>query len=73
MNTAWFLNIVSLFLTTAGALLLFLYLWRSPRFAEQWLTIEGQRAYTKHRRMLLVAAGTIALWMILQYSAIILT
>jgi hypothetical protein len=41
MTAAWILNVTGLFLTTTGALLIFLYLWRSPRFAEVWLTPEG--------------------------------
>jgi hypothetical protein len=73
MNTAWLLNVVGLFLTTVGTLLVFLYLWRSPKFADHWLTIEGQRAYSKHRRLLIAAAGAIALWMVIEYAAIILT
>lgn len=71
MNIAWLLNVVGLFLTTVGVLLVFLYLWRSPQFADHWLTIEGQRAYAKHRRLLIGAAGAIALWMVVQYVALI--
>jgi hypothetical protein len=73
MNVAWLLNAVGLFLTTVGTLLVFLYLVRSPKFADHWLTLDGQRAYSKHRRLLIAAAGVIALWMIIQYAAIILT
>ena len=72
MTTAWLLNILGLFLTTVGTLLLFLYLWNSPRFADYWLTPDGKRAYAKHRRLLIAAAGVIALWMLIQYLAIIL-
>ena len=73
MNTAWLLNVIGLFVTTVGTLLLFLYLWKSPQFAEYWLTPDGKRAYAKHRRLVVIAVGLIALWLLLQYVAIILT
>lgn len=63
---------MGLFLTTTGALLLFLYLWNSPRFADYWLTPDGKRAYAKHRRLVTVAVGIIGLWLVVQYLAIIL-
>ena len=72
MNSAWLLNIVGLFLMTAGTLLLFLYLWKSPQFAEYWLTPEGKRAYAKHRRLVAMAVGLIALWLVIEYLALIL-
>jgi hypothetical protein len=73
MSTAWLVNISGLFITTVGALLLFLYLWRSPRFADYWLTPEGKRAYAKHRRLVVLAVGLIALWLVIQYLGIIAT
>lgn len=72
MVTVWVLNAAGLFLTTAGALLIFLYLWQSPRFAEEWLTPQGKVAYTKHRRLLVLGVGLLAAWLMLQYLAIIL-
>jgi len=71
MFTAWILNTVGLFLTTAGALLIFLYLWRSPRFAEEWLTPQGKHAYAQHRRLLIAAVGLLAVWLVIQYLGII--
>jgi hypothetical protein len=68
----WILNTVGLFATTVGALLIFLYLWRSPRFADQWLSPDGQRAYQKHRRLLTIAIGLIASWLVIQYVGVIL-
>lgn len=72
MNDAWILNIVGLFLTSVGTLLLFLYLWRSPQFADHWLTPDGKRAYLKHRRLLIVAVGLLAAWLVVQYLSVIL-
>jgi len=72
MSTAWILNTVGLFLTTAGALLIFLYLWRSPRFAEEWLTPQGKHAYAQHRRLLIAGVGLLAVWLVIQYLGIIL-
>ena len=72
MITTWTLDMVGLFVTTVGALLIFLYLWKSPRFADQWLSTEGKRAYAKHRRLLIVGVGLLAAWLVIQYSAAIL-
>ena len=71
MTTNWLLNIVGLFVTTAGALLTFLYLWKSPRFADEWLSPEGKRAYSKHRRGLIFVMGLLAAWLLVQYLAVI--
>jgi len=71
MLTIWVLNTVGLFATTVGALLIFLYRWKSPRFAEHWLSPEGKQAYAKHRRLLTVGVGVLAAWLVLQYVAII--
>ena len=71
MTTSWLLNTVGLFATTIGALLIFLYLWKSPSFADQWLTPEGKRAYSRHRRLLITGVGLLAAWLVIQYLAII--
>jgi len=71
MTVAWLLSAVGLFATTAGALLIFLYLWRSPRFADNWLSADGKRAYARHRRLVIAGVGLLAAWLILQYLAII--
>ena len=71
MTTAWVLKTVGLFATTVGALLVFLYLWKSPRFADAWLTPEGKRAYAKHRRLLVVSVGLLAAWLVVEYMAAI--
>jgi len=71
MTTNWILNAVGLFVTTVGVLLTFLYLWKSPRFANEWLSDEGKQAYAKHRRLLLVVVGLLAAWLVVQYSAAI--
>jgi uncharacterized membrane protein len=72
MTTNWVLNILSLYFTTVGALLIFLYLWRSPRFADEWLSEEGKRAYRRHRRLLMVAVGLLAIWLVVAYLGLIL-
>ena len=72
MTTAWILNTVGLLATTVGALLIFLYLWKAPRFAEDWLSPEGKRAYAKHRRLLIISVGLLAAWLLVQYLAVIL-
>ena len=72
MTTSWLLNAVSLFLIMAGVLLIFLYLWKSPRFADEWLGPGGRDAYAKHRRLLIVAALLLGAWFVLQYVALII-
>ena len=72
MTTAWLLGTVSLYATTFGALLIFLYLSNSPRSPDGWQSPEGKLAYTKHRRMLLAAVGLLAGWLVIQDLAIIL-
>ena len=71
MTTNWLLNAVGLFVTTVGALLTLLYLWKSPRFADEWLSPEGKQAYAKHRRSLIFVVGLLAAWLIVQYVAVI--
>ncbi|GAC1460474.1 MAG: hypothetical protein PVSMB6_20580 [Steroidobacteraceae bacterium] len=72
MTTAWILGSVSLFATTVGALLIFLYLCNTPASAENWQSPEGKIAYPKYRRMLIVSVGLLAGWLLIQYLAVIL-
>jgi len=71
MTLAWILNTAGLYVTTVGALLIFLYLWNSPRFADAWLTPDGKRAYAKHRRLVVAGVGLLSAWLVLQYLALI--
>ena len=70
--TAWILNAAGLLMTSIGALLILLYLWKAPRFADAWLSPEGKLAYIKHRRMLIVSVALLAAWPLVQYIALIL-
>jgi len=72
LTTAWILNTAGLFVTAVGALLIFLYVWRTPQFAAEWLTPEGKIAYAKHRRLLVIGVGLLAVWVMLQYLGVIL-
>jgi hypothetical protein len=72
MTTAWVLGTASLYATTFGALLIFLYLSNSPRSAEEWQTPAGKLAYAKHRRRLLAGVGLLAVWLVVQDLAVIL-
>ena len=71
MTTAWLIGTVSLYATTFGALLIFLYLSKSAQTAEDWQSPEGKAAYAKHRRMLLAAVGLLSGWLVIQDLAII--
>ena len=70
--TAWIINAVGLFLTTVGALLLFLYLWKTPRLAEELPSPGGKSAYEKNRNLLILAVGLLSIWFLIQCLAIIL-
>ena len=72
MTLAWLLNTAGLFATTVGTLLIFLYLLKTPRSAEDLHTPEGQRAYAKQRRLLVVGVGLLAVWLVIQYLAILM-
>jgi hypothetical protein len=72
MTTAWLMNAVGLFLTTTGALLTFLYLRASPRFADKFVSPEASRAYSRHRRLLVIVVGLLSAWLVIQYLGLIL-
>jgi hypothetical protein len=72
MTAAWVLNSVSLFTTTVGALLIFLYLTQAPRLVGDGIPSEIKSACEKHRRMLTIAVGLLAAWLLVQYLAVIL-
>ena len=69
--TSWILNTASLFATTFGVLLIFLYLWKAPSFAVESLTPENKVAYEKHRRGLVWGVGLLAAWLLVQDVAIL--
>jgi len=70
--TAWIINAVGLFLTTVGALLIFLYLYKSPRLAKQSPAPAGNGGYAKNRGLLIVAVGLLSIWFVIQCLAVIL-
>ena len=72
MTAAWVLNSVSLFATTVGALLIFLYLTQAPRLVGEGIPAEMKLACEKHRRMMMIANGLLAAWLVVQYLAVIL-
>ena len=72
MTSAWLLNSVSLFATTVGALLIFLYLSQAPRLADNRVPAEVKQACQKHRRLLMIFVGLLAAWLVVQYLAVIL-
>ena len=72
MTTAWLLNAIGLFVTTVGALLTFLYLRESPRFADKFVSPEVGRDYSRHQRLLSWVVGLLAAWLVIQCLAVIL-
>ena len=72
MTASWVLNSVSLFATTVGALLIFLYLTQAPRLVGDGIPAELKQTFEKHRRMLTIAVGLLSGWLLVQYLAVIL-
>ena len=72
MTVAWVLNSVSLFATTVGALLIFLYLTQAPQLVGDGIPEDVKRAFEKRHRMLTIAVGLLAAWLLVQYLAVIL-
>jgi len=70
--TTWILNTTGLLMTSIGAMMILLYLWKAPRFADAWLSPEGKLAYIKHRRLLIIGFACLAAWPLVQYLSIIL-
>jgi hypothetical protein len=62
-------GMVGMLFTTTGALLILLYLVQTPQFARQWLSPEGQKAFARHQRRLVVGVGLLAAWITMQYVA----
>jgi len=65
----WILNTLGLYVTTVGALLLFLYLYRSPQVADYWSSSEGKSEYVRHRRRLIIGTGLLAAWLVLENAS----
>ena len=65
----WVLSTLGLYVTTVGALLIFLYLYRSPAVPDSWTTPEGKAEYARHRSRLLVGTGLLAAWLVLENAA----
>jgi len=72
MSVAWILNSTSLFATTVGALLIFLYLTQAPRLVGDGIPADMKLACEKHRRMMKIAVGLLSAWLLVQYLAVIL-
>lgn len=73
MSTAWVINAVGLFATTAGVLLIFLYLWNAPVVvADRQQASPEAQARLRHHNSVLMAVGLLAVWLVLQDLAVIL-
>jgi uncharacterized protein YjeT (DUF2065 family) len=73
MTTDWVLNAIGLFLTTAGALLMYLHLRKAPPLAHNASSAEVRRAYQNDRRLVMIGVGLIAAWCVVQYLGVLLT
>ncbi len=73
MTITWVLNLIGLFLTTAGALLMYAHLRKSPPLDDGASAAEVRRAYQNDRRLVMIGVGLIAAWCVVQYLGVILT
>jgi hypothetical protein len=65
----WILNTLGLYVTTVGALLIFLYMYRSPQGADYWSSAQGRSEYVRHRRRLIIGTGLLAAWLVLENAS----
>jgi hypothetical protein len=72
MTTSWVLDTVGLLATTVAALLIFLHMRSLPSSVEELQTPEGRRLYLRNQRRTTLAVGLLAVWLLLQYLAVIL-
>jgi hypothetical protein len=56
-----------------GALLILMYLVQTPQFAREWLSPDGQKAFARHQRRLVLGVGLLVAWIVLEYVAVILS
>lgn len=70
--TTWILNASGLFLTMAGALLMYLYLRGAPRVADNASAQEIKRVYERDRHLLLIGVGLIGAWCVVQYIGVLI-
>ena len=68
--TTWIINAIGLFLTTVGAILVFLYLWKTPPSVQE--SASADKKAPKNRGLLIIAVGLLAVWLLIQYLALIL-
>jgi hypothetical protein len=66
MFTAWLLKAIGLFATTAGALLVLLFLIPPPRYVDEFRTPAARRAYAVHRKQVIIAVALLCLWLVMQ-------
>lgn len=72
MTTAWAINAIGFYVTAVGALMIFLSLYKAPRFAEVSLTAEEKVAYATYQRRVTLGVGLLAAWVVVQYLAFIM-
>lgn len=72
MTTAWLLNAIGLFVTTVGALLTFLFLHDTQRFAGKFASPDAAREFVRHQRLLAWVVGLLSAWLVVQCLAVIL-
>ena len=70
--TAWMLNAVGLFVTTVGALLLFVHLLEAPKFGDRLPDDKDKRAYRKHHLQVTLGVGLLSAWLVMHDVSIIL-
>ncbi len=70
--TTWILETVALFVTTIGALIAFLHMYRTSRALEGHALPAECMPLAKDRRLLMITMGLMAGWFLIQYAGVIL-
>jgi hypothetical protein len=65
------MNAIGLFVTTAGALLIFVFLRNAAQFAQNLDTPERKATNVRNLRLASIAVGLLAAWLVIQDLAVI--
>jgi len=72
MTITWAVHALAFFVTTVGGLLTILHVQQGRRFADGMQVAGEKRAYEKHQAQTVIAVALLALWIVLQYLALVL-
>ena len=72
MFESWLLNALNVFFPTVGVLLIFISQRRLLRLAQTFGADEQKRMFEKQSNRVSIAMGLLAIWLVVQYIALII-